>query len=413
MFEKLKAYWNGTVYSRNLKARDRPHVFDVGQGKIIRVAPGGNVAFATCVELLSKYVAQIRWGVFDRNLASADAANSTFDSILNVSPYPGINAYDFWRQMEWDRVTQGNAFAYIHSENGMLKELIRLAPENMKVYWDDAGILDAFLNDGRKLVYQYQDPLTSKFYVFLPEEILHFKAFSANGITGRRAIDVLYNTVMADADVESAMRTAVSNGFAGTIVLSYTSDLSVTKQKALQSQIKDLLSNADNVILPLPAGMSASNIANDIKSYYETLKETDTQAISAFFGIPLVMLNIGGGTGMGTFSTNQMTQFYNSTIAPIINQYSVELTAKLLPLKQIQAGFTFDSNNDVFDFLDAQSKASVLCAYAGAGILTANEARKSIKYRPSTDPGANRLTQRGGTGALGDSADNEGGHTDG
>lgn len=409
MFDKIKAFWRGTVYTGG--ARDRPGriIRAVSAGSIIKVSPDGNLVYATCVKLLATYLSQIRWGVYGAKYDSSYYANAALNPVLNVAPYPGINSHDFWAQMEKDRLMSGNAYAYINAEGGSIKNLIRLAPENMQLYWDDAGILDGFLKGARKLVYQYRDPITSKQYVFLPEELIHVKANSINGIVGRPAVDVLANALNSDAEADSAIRTAVHNGFTGTIVLTYTSDLSTSKQKALQEQIKTLLGNSNNTILPLPTGMTASNIKNDINDYYKSLKDTDTQVISAFFGIPLVMLNIGGGTGMGTFSATQMAQFYGATIVPIIDAYASELTSKLLTAKQVAAGFTVASTNDIFDFIDPSSKASVLCAYTGAGILTANEARRSLKYPLSTDPAADKLTQRGGTGAIGDAPDNEGG----
>ena len=72
-------------------------------------------------------------------------------------------------------------------------------------------------------------------------------------------------------------------------------------------------------------------------------------------------------------------------------------------------GYRFDDASDVFDRLDAQSKSSVLATYTGAGILTPNEARASLQYPRSDDPAADKLSQRGGTGMLGDSPANEGG----
>lgn len=118
--------------------------------------------------------------------------------------------------------------------------------------WDDANILDG----GRDLVYRYTDPRNGETYTILPDEILHFRAFSTNGILGRPAGAVLLDTLQANAEAESAIRSTISNGFSGTIVLTYTSDLSKTKQKELQAQIKELLSNSNATILPLPAGMA-------------------------------------------------------------------------------------------------------------------------------------------------------------
>jgi len=401
MFDKIKNYFRGSAY----ETQDTT-IYPVWNGSRVVVDANGDLVFLTCMEILAKNVAQMQWGLYGSDNREVENTMAMFQKVLNLEPYPGINAYDFWRNMEIQRLAYGNAYAYIHWDKAsQLAGLIPLDAQRMTVYWDNANILDG----ARKIIYEYTDELTQKKYTFLPEEILHVKAFSNNGIIGRKAIAVLRETLQSNADVESALRSSVKNGFAGTILLSYTSDLSVSKQKQLQAQIKELLANSENKIFPLPAGMSAQNIANDIKAYYDALKSTNAQAISAFFGIPLVMLNIGGGAGMATFSTNQLQQFYNGTIAPIVRQYSNELTTKLLTERQMNKGYRFDDASDVFDRLDAQSKSSVLATYTGAGILTPNEARMSLQYPKSDDPAADKLSQRGGTGALGDSPANEGG----
>jgi len=99
--------------------------------------------------------------------------------------------------------------------------------------------------------------------------------------------------------------------------------------------------------------------------------------------------------------------FYSGTIAPIVKQYADELTVKLLTGRQISKGYYFDTSNDVFDMLDAQTKAQVLCAYKGAGILSANEARASLQY-PAME-GGDELITVGTGGTLGDNAGKNGG----
>lgn len=403
MFDKFKAYFAGFAANRK---RDGPHIIPLGRGSRVTVDAGGDTIYATCVETLARQLAQTRWGLYGKDNKEITRIMEQFRDVLNLQPYPGVNAYSFWEYMEKQRLGCGNAFAYIRwDEVGNLSALVPLDANRMKIYWDDANILDG----ARHIIYEYHDAESGRTFTILPEEVIHVKAYSANGLVGRSALEVLRNTLAGNAEVEGALRTSVRNGFSGTIVLSYTSDLSVSKQKVLQEQVKELLSNADSTILPLPAGMSATNISNDIKSYFDTLKTINTQAISSFFGIPLFMLNVVGGAGTATFSTTQMTSFYNNTIAPIVNQYAMELTVKLLTRRQRQKGYRFDCCNDVFDFLDAGAKASVLCAYTGAGILTPNEARVSLNYPESEEPSADKLSQRGGTGLLGDSANNEGG----
>lgn len=403
IFNKIANYFRG--YPRS----DHGPVTPVGIGNRVMVDINGDLTYATCVNILSQAIAQCRWGIYDRASNAIPEASPGFKKVLNVRPYPGINAYDFWEYMERQRLTLGNAFALIRYKGLYLTHLAPLDASNVTVMWDDANLLDG----QRQIVYIYRDPRDSRTYTILPEEILHFKAYSSNGIVGRPAIDILRSAMAASAEVESALRTAVSNGFAGTIMLQYTSDLSASRAKELQTQVMELLKTKDRTILPLPVGMTAMNIANDIRSYYETLKQAKMEDISALFGIPLALLNKSGGTGTATFSATQMMNFFSMTIQPIITRYACEMTGKLLTTQQQQDGLTIATENDVFDSLDAAGKASVLCSYTGAGILTPNEARLSIKYPKSDDQGADILTQRGGTGALGDSPGNEQGNKGG
>lgn len=399
IFSNLKNYLTKSVFQTSYE------VIPIGKGKTFNADFGGDIIYSTCIKILANNIANNKWAIYNDKNTPNNLLMKNYNFALNLQAYHGISAVDFWTYIETQRNAEGNGIAYIKfDDRGILQHLVPLDAGNIRIYWDNANILEG----KRKIIYEYNDVVNGKTYTFLPEEIFHVKANSVNGIVGRRSIDVLRDTLYSNKIVENSLRESCINGFSGTIVLSYTSDLSTEKRKILQEQVKELLSNSNNTILPLPVGMSATNISNDIKGYYETLKNTNAEAISSFFGIPLAMLNIAGGAGMATFSTNQMTQFYHNTITPIIRQYANELSIKLLTQKQLQNGYIFDTALDEFDFLDAQTKASVLSAYTGAGILTSNEARASLKYEQSNDEFANILTQRGGTGRLGDSANNEG-----
>lgn len=395
------------LFKGHAQGQGSKQVMPVGRGITITVDAKGDMVFTTCIEILAKQIAQLKWSLYGSDNKEVETLMKQFRFALNQSPYPGINAFDFWGYMEKQRLSTGNALAYIATNDmGFLQHLVPLDGSRVKIYWDNANVFQG----KRKLVYEYTDPVSNQTYTMLPEEVLHIKAFAANGIVGRPAIQVLRDTLQSNAEVEGALRSAVANGYHGTIILQYTSDLSMKKQMELQTNVGNLLKTGKNSILPLPVGMTATNIANDIKPYYDVLKQANAQAISSFFGIPLVMLNIGGGTGMATFSSNQITQYYNLTIAPIIQAYANELSVKLLTRNQLNKGYTFDNAGDAFDFLDPQAKASVMCSYKSAGILSADEARTSLKY-PTRGGAADELTSANvaNQGALGDSPNNEGG----
>ncbi len=388
-------------------ANQRTQYIPIGTGNTRIIDSRGDMVFTTCIEILSKQLAQTRWSLYGGDNDELTGLMKQFSFILNQQPYPGINAFDFWGYMEKQRLSTGNAVAYLDFDKlGRLQHVVPLDGSHVSIYWDNNNIFGG----ARKLIYEYMDNVSGQTFTMFPEEVLHVKAFSANGIVGRPAVNVLRDTLRCNAEVEYSLRRAVEKGFHGTIILQYTSDLSFKKQTELQESVLKLLARGENSVLPLPVGMSAMNLANDIKPYYDVLKQANAQAISSFFGIPLVMLNIGGGSGMATFSSNQITQYYNLTVAPIVQAYANELSVKLLTRVQLNKGYTFDSASDAFDFLDAQTKASVLCSYKNAGILSADEARTSLKY--STRGGeADELNSANvaKSGTLGDSSGNEGG----
>lgn len=386
MFEKFKNYFKGKAP----KTENGYNFSTVGVGKTFQVDAHGDIVYASCIEILAKEMAQIHWGLYDKHNEEVENAMAMYQSVMNLQPYPGINAYDFWEYMEKQRLTTGNAIAYIKpNEMGFVAPacLVPLDSTCFNIYWDNANILDA----KRKIIYEYRDPVSQQTFYMLPDELIHLKAFSANGIVGRPALKVLGQTLRSKATAKSNVEGSVDAGFSGTIILTYTSDLKTSQQQALQKKVQENLRNSNRAILPLPVGMTAQNINNDIKSQAESLIGIDNQEISAFFGIPLAMLNLSGGYGNASFNESQMAQFYTQTVLPIVRKYASELSLKLLTAKQQNKGYRFDSDADAFDSLDAKSKSSVLVAYKANGIITANEARASLKYVPSTDESADKL----------------------
>lgn len=393
-------------------------VIPVGRGRTFPVNPSNDVVFSTCIEILARKMAQTKWKVYGSDNKEINYLTSLFNRTLNIQPFMGMDAYSFWETIEKQRLYYGNAFAYIVN-NGLDLQLIPLDAGCMQLFWDDANILDG----ERKLWYQYtisDNTRNTPRVVTIPaDDILHFKAFSMNGLVGRRALDVLRDSVNAGAESMSAMRSTVNNGFSGSIILSYSSDLSQLKRKELANQVKEFMSSTDHAIVPLPAGINPINISTDVKSYFTEMKQCSVKEISSLFGIPLVMLNEGSGAGVATLSTNQITQFHTHTIQPILEHYKNVITMKLLTPKQINRGYTFDCANDEFDYLDSEKKSAVLCSLVNAGIITRNEARESLLYQKVDDPTADSImpinVSQVGDGAGGDEGGRpkESGATDG
>lgn len=362
----------------------------VSKGINFLTSADNDITYTACIEMLANYVSLTRFGLFDGSQNALDMTQ--YRRVLNIASAEGVNASTFWRLMELNRLHHGNAYAYIEwGKNLALKQLIALDPAFMRVYYDNIGILE-----GRKLVYEYQDNTSGTTYTFLPEELLHLKAFSLNGYIGRPAHEVLADTIKFSAAADGALIDTMERGYGGTCVLSYTSDLNVEKRKELLAHVKKLLSEGDTRMLPLPLGMNATLLSSNLESYYNAFKELSIKQISSFFGIPLFMLNMVGGSGNASMTSAQANSFYNATISPIVRQYKDELTAKLLTTKQINEGVAFDIDDIAgFTALSATERVDALVKMATNNILTPNEARAELGFSASEDVNADKLHSNG------------------
>lgn len=90
MFNKIKDYFKGSVHQKI-----DTHVYPIGRGTRVNVDAGGNMVFATCVEILAKNLAQMRWGLYGPDNSELNTILPLYRKALNLQPYPGVNAYDF------------------------------------------------------------------------------------------------------------------------------------------------------------------------------------------------------------------------------------------------------------------------------------------------------------------------------
>ena len=115
-------------------------VMPVGHGITITVDAKGDMVFTTCIEILAKQIAQLKWSLYGSDNKEVETLMKQFRFALNQSPYPGINAFDFWGYMEKQRLSTGNALAYIATnEMGFLQHLVPLDGSRVKIYWDNAN----------------------------------------------------------------------------------------------------------------------------------------------------------------------------------------------------------------------------------------------------------------------------------
>lgn len=321
-------------------------------------AKSQDVTVEACAKILADSISAVDFGYYKGN---DKIKNNPFYSCIEVKPNFWQNASEFWYLMERNRIICGNAYAYIkHNKAGSLDQLIPLNPLYMTVYINNTQeVTEA------KIIYEYRDPERGDVFTMLPDEVLHLKANTTNGIMGVPTASVLSSIIEENDLAASYLQEIYNNGYSGVMVLSYVSDLSVEKRKALLSQVKEVLQSQGSRMLAIPNNIEAKILGpTNIDPSYLNLRDRGVRKIAGYLGIPLFLLNEEASTGTSAMTSAQASAFYASTLRPIIKQYCCELTAKLLTTKQINDGYRFD-DADIFGF----------------GYLSANERTDNLALR--------------------------------
>lgn len=94
----------------------------------------------------------------------------------------------------------------------------------------------------------------------------------------------------------------------------------------------------------------------------------------------------------GTASESEMRLYYSRSIDPIVRSIIQEFNRKFISAKAITMGYTIVSYRDNFAMTPVEKIAELTDTLKRNAVLTSNEARRLMGFRPHNDPEADRLT---------------------
>lgn len=96
----------------------------------------------------------------------------------------------------------------------------------------------------------------------------------------------------------------------------------------------------------------------------------------------------------GTASEEEMLNYYNRTISPIVSTLTEEMKRKFLTKTAITQGQSIAASRDVFSFMTVAQLAEIADKFTRNEIATSNEIRGFIGMMPSRDPNADVLRNK-------------------
>ena len=261
--------------------------------------------------------------------------NHPLNRLLRIRPNEAMTPSVYKKLMENRTLLLGNGYALIFRSGRTATPMELLPIKNCLPHMDVNG----------KLWYVVTNPRTGEMRKLSPFDVIHYKAYTDDGING---ISVLTHAAETVRNARASQRyegkffaqNAQPSG-----VLSVDGDLDKEAKDKVRSEWSKIHSGVDNAfrIAVLDNGLKyqAISISNRDAQFVES-KAVTVEDIARFFGVPLHKLY----AGKQSYNSNEQNgiEYVVDTLHPIVTQWDEEDSYKLLFDREINAGLWVTRN---------------------------------------------------------------------
>ena len=288
-----------------------------------------------CVEVLSNSMAVLPVYIMDEGTKER-LTQHRLGSVLWGRANEAMTSFDYQKLMMCNQLLRGNAYAWIFRDpaSGGPRELIPLPPDYVTVRVD---------LDGR-LWYFFSHPVTGETTMLRPEDILHYKAYSEDGIEGISVLKRASLTLSTARAAQQYENATWQSGGQPCGVLTTEADLGDYDQKLADGTVvrrnpKEEVRKAWEAVHRGP-GNAFRLAVLDLGLKYQPISMSNTDAqfvesnevrvadVCRFFGVPLHLAY----AGKQSYQSNEQNgiEFVNYTLLAHETQWGQEDSYKLL-----------------------------------------------------------------------------------
>ena len=295
--------------------------------------------------------------------------------LLQIRPNPYMSAYDFLYKIVTHLFLNNNSFAYLDKDNrGNLKAIYPVTAVNVNILSDAASNLycSFILKSGKEVVLPYCDLIHLRRY------------FNDNDVLGADN-----SAIMPGLELAQTQNDGVINGIkAGASIrgiLSFTQIMSPGKlEEEKEAFVADYLSMENGTgVVATDQKMSYTPIENKPVILDADQAREVKSKIYNYLGITEPIVN-------SSYTEDQYSAFYESTIEPIATALSQEFTAKLFNSRELAYGNSILFESGRLQFTSNATKVQLIKELMPMGLLTINQALEILNL-PSVTDGDKRL----------------------
>ncbi len=334
-----------------------------------------------CVEVLSNSMAVLPVYIMDEGTKER-LKRHRLGRVLWGRANEAMSSFDYSRLMLCNQLLRGNAYGWIFRDQatGYPRELIPLPPDHVEPWVD---------RDGR-LWYRFLHPRTGAVHDLRPEDVLHYKAYSEDGIRG---ISVLRRAALTLDTAQAAQQYENSTWRSGgqpSGILTTESDLGdvikvpqpdgtvaeVDPKEELRKSWEAVHRGPDNAmrLAVLDLGLKYQPISmNNTDAQFVESNEVRVADVCRFFGVPLHLVY----AGKQSYQSNEQNgiEYVNYTLLGYETQWSQEDSYKLLLPGERDKALRIKRELKVFLRGDTAAQAAFYTSLRNVGGLNANEIR--------------------------------------
>ena len=351
----------GVRGTRNLRMLNRPRADATIQG---------NEAIYAAVSRISSTIAAMPIHYYK---GYEIQANHPLERLMSLEPHPNFTAFGWRQTMEVMRNTEGNAYALRILDNfgqtvrldilNPLKVTPQIDPEDGSIWYSIT------MDDG-------QQALAPGFLV------INLRHMSANGIKGIRPIDVLRKSLDYDTQVKAMsldQLDGVNHGVALTIPSVGLSQ--EQKDEAVERFLETYEKSGRSVVI-LEGGMTATNFSSSpVDAQLLDVERITRNRVATVYNLPPHLLGDYTDTSFGT-AEQQMMEYLQLTITPIVEQWEEELNRKLISPADYAAGYRFRFDVNTLTRADVKTTAERNQMAIRGGWRKPNEVRAELGLPP-------------------------------
>lgn len=340
----------------------------IGGGSTVtpeKAAKNSNVS--ACVSILADDVGKLPIHTFNKQKKDLGMAHPVA-KLLYERPNPFMSAFVFKQTIQGHVGIYGNGIAYIEwGKDGYPVALWPLDPVRTSVALDvSTGKLQYRTQNARGEVFDLQ-----------PEDVLHFKAFTKDGIVGIPP----WKTLVDELDSQNAIKSFISdfyrNGTLSSGVLKTATKLNAEAKQKIREEWEKLNSGTNNAghVAVLDVGLDFQQLGMqlDQAQFLDTQKFGITEVAKVYRVPPHKLAQLDRATYANAEAMG--LDYIKTTLLPIFTQWEQEINYKLFTDKE-RASFYVKFNAAAELRGDSTARAGYYRDMLNNGIYTINEIRE-------------------------------------